>query len=239
MLKKLKFVLISILFVSIILLFLSIIDINIAFEKYYKAVIFTTSVIFTVYFIVKSRIDQALTFTIVSILFNPFYIIIVNHQVFRVLEFPVICLFIHRMYFLMIESKLYSVQKDADMLDSYLKELERNIASLTYHQISIYIKNRYPEKCTLNDDSVSWTINEIPDAIFEVSRDFYAQGKNSKGGVSANMINKYQNLQIHLNFNLTENVKLTIKVGKGSEKANRLARYLKTALVSKYHYLEL
>ncbi len=237
--RKFKIFLITLLSLSIIAILTSFIGVHAEFEKYLRVIIFVTSVIFTIYFIAKARIDQALTFIIVCVLFNPFFAINLDKQVFRVIEIPVISLFIHRLYLLVIENDLLSIEQDADNLDRYFKELEHIITPLTYHQISIYIKKRYPQECKINDESVKWKIKELPDAEFEISREFYSLGKNSKGGVTAKMINKYQNIEIHLNFNLTDIVKLTIKEGKEPHKANRLARYLKTALVSKYHYLEL
>ncbi len=142
------------------------------------------------------------------------------------------------MYFLIIEEELSSIEKDADLIDRYFKELEHVISPLTYHQISIYIKKKY-NNCTINDECVMWKIKELPNAEFMVSKEFYSLGKNSKGGVSAKMFNKYKNIEIHLNFNLTDIVKLIIKEGKGTEKANRQARFLKNFLVKKYHYVEL
>ncbi len=241
--KKIKNIirifLIFILSVSILALVFSILAVTGDYDIYNKFIVFITAIIFVFYFLFNARIDQTLTFTIICVLFNPYINIALGEHVWRILEFPVVCLFIHRLYFLLFENQIKEIEHEADSLDQYFKELEHTIATLTYHQVSIYIKNKYHHDCQIYDDYITWKIKTLPDVEFEVLREFYSLGKNSKGGVNAKLKNKFKNLEIHLNFNLTDRVKLTIKEGKGAHKPNRLARQLKTVLINKYHYLEL
>ncbi|MBS0286959.1 MAG: hypothetical protein JSR17_06670 [Proteobacteria bacterium] len=234
-----KWFLIFLLSLNIIVIFIDMINITPQFQKTFRAIIFFNAIIFTLYFLKKARLDQALTYIIVCVLFNPYYAIYFENQIWLVLEFPILCLFIHRMYFLLFEKQLSQVEKDADKIDQYFKELEHTIATLTYHQISIYIKRKYPQSSQIGTESITWTIPGLDDVEFEILREFYSLGKNSKGGVNAKLMNKYHNMEAHLNFNLTEEVKYTIIEGKGKNKPNRLAKHIKTVLVTKYHYLDI
>lgn len=226
--------------ISIIVIFIDMLNIFPQSQKYLRSIIFVNGFIFTLYFLKKARLDQALTYIIICILFNPgYYSVHFQSQIWVVLEFPILCLFIHRMYFLLFEKQLNQIEHDADKIDQHFKELEHTIGTLTYHQISIYIKRKYPQNCHISSESITWMIPGLNDVEFEVLREFYSLGKNSKGGVNAKMMNKYQNMEAHLNFNLTAEVKYTVIEGKGKDKPNRLARHIKTVLVNKYHYLDI
>ncbi len=231
--------LIVLLTISIIVLSIDILDLFETKTKYFKLFIFINSFLCAIYFALRSRLDQALTFTLICMLYNPQYPINVNNPIWRILEIPVVCLFIHRMYFLLYENQIKKVEHDADVLDMYFKELEHTIATLSYHQITIYLIKKYPESASLNDDGISWIIKDLPDMEFSILREYYMMGRSSKGGVNAKVLHEYKNLEIHLNFNLTDDVKYTIIEGKAPNKPNRLARHIKTVLVSKYHYLVL
>ncbi len=238
--EKLKYFLVSLLSISIIVIFIDIINVGRGYEHYYKIIISFTALILTIHYIFKNQLDQCLTFIIIGVLFNPFYTVNLQPAIWRILELPIMFLLAHRIYIVLFEKQLKEIEITAYLVDRYLKELERTISSLSYPQISIYIHKRYPEKCKINQESITWAVNEIPDVEFEILMAFYSLGKQSKGGVNAKFINKYQNIEAHLNFNLSALVRYSVIVGKGNEqKPNRLARHIKRLLIVKYHYLDL
>ncbi len=210
------------------------------YEHYYKVIIFSTALILTIYYIFKNQLDQTLNFIIICVLFNPLYSVNLQPAIIRIIEFPIMFLLMHRIYIVLFEKQLKQIEVTAYLVDRYLKELERTISSLTYPQISIYIHKRYPEHCKINQDSITWTISEIPDVEFEILLAFYSLGKQSRGGVNAKFINKYKNIEAHLNFNLSAPVRYSVIVGKSQEqRPNRLARHIKRLFIVKYHYLDL
>ncbi|MBS0290152.1 MAG: hypothetical protein JSS07_08985 [Proteobacteria bacterium] len=224
--------------VSILILSFDLLNIASHYQSFYKTFICISAVIFTIYYLVKNQLDQSLTFIIIGVLFNPYYPVILQRNIWIILEFPIIFLYGHRFYFIFYENKFKQIERTADKLDLYFKELERTISLMTYHQIAIYLQKRYPQNCEITPDKITWIVNEIPDIKFEILSAFYST-QNSKGGVNAIFINQFKNIQAHLNFNLTEQVKYTIKGGKGLMQPNPSARYIKHFLMRKYHYLDL
>lgn len=236
----LKYFLIVLLAISACALLLNIFDLVYPYHDYIKLFIFFTSIVFIIYYLSLSSLDNALTFTIIAGLFNPIHSVSMGHLIWKILEFPVFFLFVHKIYLLYMKDEIKETENLASSIDQYFKELEHTISYLSYHQISIYIRKRYADDCTITEDKIVWTIPTLPDIEFQVLTEFYALGKNSKGGVTAICHNLYANIEVHQNFNLTEPVKYTvIEEKKPAHSTTRHGKRLKQILSSKFHYLEL
>ncbi|OJV87365.1 MAG: hypothetical protein BGO43_02210 [Gammaproteobacteria bacterium 39-13] len=235
-----KFFLIFILGICSAGLLLDIFDMLPHYHRYIEFAVFSTALIFISYYLLLGSLDNALTFIIIAGLFNPIHPVNMGHLIWKILEFPVFFLFIHKMYLLYMEDEIKEAEKIASVLDQYFKELEHTISYLTYHQASIYIRKRYTLDCEILDDRVKWQIPTLPNIEFQILTEFYSLGKNSKGGVTAICLNKYVNIEVHQNFNLTDPVKYTVIEEKSpTKKTSRHANRLKQILITRYNYLEL
>lgn len=235
-----KFFLISILAICAVGLLLDIFDMLPHYHHFIEFFVFSTALIFITYYLVLGSWDNALTFIIIAGLFNPFFPANMGHLIWKILEFPVFFLFIHKIYLLYMKDEIKETEKVAFTLDQYFKELEHTISYLSYHQVSIYMRKRYGAECTITDIRIKWKIPALPDIEFQVLTEFYSLGKNTKGGVTAIGLNKYVNIEVHQNFNLTDPVKYTVIEEKSPVKrTSRYAKRLKQLLILRFNYLEL
>lgn len=230
---------IAILLLSITALVADIFNLSVEYLHYTKIILVVSSATFAIYHFSKNEYDQSLTFVIISVLFNPIYSLNIQHHVWKILEFPVLLLYTHKIYLITYSDEIKKIENMAYLLDHYLKELERTITTLSFAQIAIYIRKRYPEQCKINHERICWHIDGLPDIEFEILYTFYALGRNSKGGVNAKFSNKYKNIEAHLNLNLSSPIKYSIKEGIGKNQPSRHAKQIKRVLVTKYHYLDL
>lgn len=205
-----------------------------------KQIIFFSLVLITIHFLIEKEYELFVSLFSFALLNNPFLPIFLPLMIYKGLEFITAILFAYIIYYIFYAERAKYIENVAYYLDEYLKELDHTIAGLSYHQISIYIHNRYPTASHINDFSIHWKIATLPEAEFYVYYEDYAHIKNNRGQAKVIFSNPFKILEVYLNFNFSESVRYAVKIVKSKEvSATYAARSLRYILVKRYHYIDL
>ena len=205
-----------------------------------KYAIFFSLLLITIHFLIEKEYELFLSLFSFALINNPFYPIYLPLMIFKVLEFITTLLFAYIIYFIFYSERAKYIENIAYYLDEYLKELDHTISGLSYHQISIYIHNRYPTTAKINEFAIEWKIASLPEVDFFVYYEDYAHFKNNKGQVKALFKDQFKVIEAYLNFNFSESVRFAVKMVKTKQTSpSYAARNLRYILVKRYHYIDL
>lgn len=231
---------IALAFVNIIILGLDIYEMLPLRQIALKQIIFYSLLIITIHFLIEKEYELFLSLFSFALINNPFMPIYLPLMLFKALEFITIVLYCYVIYFIFYSERAKYIEQIAYFLDNYLKELDHTISGLSYHQISIYIHNRYPTTSQITDFAILWKIERIPEADFTVHYEDYAHIKNNKGQVKVQFKQQFACIEAYLNFNFSESVRYAVKIVKTKQVSPSYnARSLRYILVKRYHYIDL
>lgn len=236
--KKLKLFTIGILSLSsIALLFLTFsTHENLTLTIY--ILVFTTALIMTVHAIQTKKIFYIIAYFAILIVYNPFIKLPISTLSLLILNIVVVLFYIKNILELCFLDKIKETARIAFILDKHLRELEKSISHLTFHETATVVKREYPKGYRMRGSKIAWRNQDLPDFEFYVLSSYYSKWQQ-KGGLSAKGQNEFSNVEVHLNFNLTHHVKYAVREEGRPFKTSLFARQLKYLLVKKYHYVDM
>ena len=179
-----------------------------------------------------------LAYLCILAVYNPLIKLNINSITLMILHVGVLLFYLKNIFELCYLDKINETSRLALRLNQYLREQERAISHLTFHETAMVIKREYPQEFEMNGTKISWRDRDLPDFDFYVLSEYYSQGQK-KGGLSARGRNEFSNIEIHLNFNLTHHVKYAVREEGGPFKTSLFGKQLKYTLIKKYQYVDM
>lgn len=235
---NLKIFLLTILSLSSLLLFILIFSSQTWFIPYANILIFATAMTMIFHAYQKKRFFYILLYVAISAVYNPVFKLQLNTATIIILHFGVLIFFLKNIFELCYLDKINETSRIAFALNNYLRSLEKSISHLTFHETASVIKREYPKEYQMHGTKISWSDKDLPDFDFYVMSEYYSQGQQ-KGGLSAKGKNEFNNIEVHLNFNLTHHVKYAVREEGGPLKTSLFGKQLKYMLIKKYQYVDM
>lgn len=197
--------------------------------------VFATSITFAFYALQRYSLHSCFSAFLIATLYNPlcfFPFPLDTEQFLHVFAIFFLSNYIHEIF---LSEKTLSIEKTASLLEKNIQELEKEIGSLSFAQTSFYILKTYPRTAKLKGMHLSWRMDRLPHFEFYVLASYYPKA-NAKGGMSIRGLQPFQNIRIHINFNLSHSIKYSIQ--ERGMKSSFLEKQLRNHLIHKHRYLD-
>lgn len=233
-----KVFLLTILVLSSCCLLFVIFSHNTWFIPYIDFLICATAIVMILHSFQQKKYFYILAYLSILVVYNPLIKLNLPSITLMLLHFGVLLFYLKNVFELIYLDKINDTARIAHRLNQYLREQERVLSHLTFHETATVIKREYPQEFQLNGTKISWRDREFPDFDFYVLAEYFSQGQK-KGGLSARGKNDFSNIEIHLNFNLTHHVKYAVREDGGPFKTSLFGKQLKYTLIKKYQYVDM
>ncbi len=235
----LKYFIVSILIASSTCLLLLLFNIHTNTHSYIHTLIFATAMTMIIDSFQRKKIFHIITYFIIFVIYNPFTNPLISHDIWKAIHVMVLIFLLKNILEICYSDKVKETSRIAAKLNEYMRDLEKQISHLTFHETAMVINREYPKEYRLIDNRISWQDKDLPDFEFYVLSSYFSQGHRNKGGVSAAGKNEFDNIEIHLNFNLTHHVKYAVREEVGPSRTSLFGKQLKYMLIKKYEYVDM